>query len=58
MKEMHPEITPTIGHFKLKIEKKCKDTYDALISEAIWIKRRKPSLNRKFEINDYNVDYK
>jgi hypothetical protein len=58
MKEMHPEITPTIGHFKLKIEKKCKDSYDALISEAIWIKRRKPSLNRKFEINDYNVDYK
>ena len=56
--DKHPDISPKIEHIKLKIQQKCKDSYDTSISEAVWIKRLRPTINRKFELNHYNVDYK
>ncbi len=58
LKDIHPNETPSINHFRLQIKQKCKDSHDTCIAEAIWIEREKPSLNRKYELNNYNLDYK
>lgn len=46
-----------IDDFNLKILQQCKDSHDTCIAEAVWIGRLKPKINRKHELNDYNVDY-
>ena len=55
--EEHNGITPSISIFKLRILKLNKDPIETIINESVLIQRKKPSLNRKFELNSYNLDY-
>ena len=48
----------TISQFALKILRKYKDNIDVTIGESMYIQRLKPSINRKFELAAYNVDYR
>jgi len=46
-----------MDNIDLNILQQCKDSLDTCIAEAVWIGRLNPKINRKHELNDYNVDY-
>jgi len=51
----HSELDHNISNFKLKILSIHKDSLDTALSESIAIQKLKPTLNRKFELNSYNL---
>jgi len=56
--EFHSDKNRAITLFTLKVIQKYKDTIDTVIGESIWIERRQPKMNRKFELQTYSMDYK
>lgn len=51
----HKSAEKSIKQFKLKVLNHCKDPLETAITEALYIQQRKPHLNRKHELVEFQI---